>query len=512
MTRALRGGGAHNRGIITVCVMLATLMQSLDTTIANVALPYMQGSLAASQDQINWVLTSYIVAAAIMTAPTGYLASRFGRTRLFVATVTGFTVTSVLCGLAQSLPQVVIFRLLQGMFGAALVPLSQAVMFDIYPIEQRGSAMAIWGIGVMVGPILGPTLGGWLTQNYSWRWVFYINVPVGIATVFGLLTFLPETKRIIQKFDWTGFALLAVAIGAFQVMLDRGEQKDWFASSEIITEALLAGLCFYCFLVHLVFAEKPFISPKLFRDVNFVLGITFIFLVGLILYATLALITPYLQELMNYPVLTAGIALAPRGLGTMAAMFVCGRIMGRVSIRALVLFGFGITVVALWQMTQFTPDVSEWAIVESGFLQGASVGFVFVSLSTVTFATLTAELRTQGTAIYSLMRNLGSSIGISITGALLITNTQVNHATIAALVTPFNHALLGGAPGRYWNPASTHGAAALNGVVTRQAQTIAYIDDFKLMMIVAIIAAPLVLLLRTPRVRPAADPAHAVME
>ena len=219
-----------NRGVLTLCAMLATLMQSLDSTIANVALPYMQGSLAASQDQINWVLTSYIVAAAIMTAPTGWLSARFGRTRLFAAAVIGFTIASVLCGLSQSIGQIVLFRLLQGMFGASLVPLSQAVMFDIYPVEQRGSAMALWGIGVMVGPILGPTLGGWLTQNYSWRWVFYINVPVGIATTFGLLGFLPETKRLASRFDWTGFAMLSLGIGAFQTMLDRGEQLDWFSA------------------------------------------------------------------------------------------------------------------------------------------------------------------------------------------------------------------------------------------------------------------------------------------
>jgi DHA2 family multidrug resistance protein len=488
-----------NRGLLTLCAMLATLMQSLDSTIANVALPYMQGSLAASQDEVNWVLTSYIVAAAIMTSPTGWLSTRFGRTRLFVAAVLGFTAASVLCGMAQSIEQMVLFRLLQGMFGASLVPLSQSVMFDIYPFEQRGSAMALWGIGVMVGPILGPTLGGWLTQNYDWRWVFYINVPVGLLAATGLLIFLPESPKSPQRFDWTGFAMLSLGIGAFQMMLDRGSELDWFSSREIIVEAALAGLGIYCFLVHMALAKASFISPRLFRDVNFVVGTTFIFLVGLILYATLALLTPYLQNLMNYPVLTAGIVLAPRGAGTMLAMFICGRLIGKVSVRVLVLFGFSVTIYALHLMMGFTPDVSAEAVVVSGFLQGLSVGFVFVSLSTVTFATLAGELRTQGTSIYSLVRNLGSSIGISVTGALLIRNTQVNHASIAAGITPFNRVLQSGAVGRMWNPLHAAGAAALNAEITRQAEIIAYVDDFKLMMIISIMALPLVFMLRKPQ-------------
>jgi len=502
---------APNRKVLTLCAMLATLMQSLDSTIANVALPYMQGSLGASQDQINWVLTSYIVAAAIMTSPTGWLATRFGRTRLFVAAVMGFIIASVLCGLSQSIGQIVAFRLLQGMFGAALVPLSQAVMFDIYPPEQRGSAMALWGIGVMVGPILGPTLGGWLTENYNWRWVFYINVPVGFAASFGLLTFLKETPRSDARFDWTGFTMLSLGIGAFQMMLDRGDQLDWFGSTEILVEAALAGIGIYCFVVHLVLAEKPLIAPALFRDVNFVIGTVFIFLVGLILYATLALLTPYLQGLMQYPVLTAGIALAPRGAGTMLAMFVTGKLIAWVNVHALVLFGFGITIYALHRMMGFTPDTSEQEIVITGFLQGASVGFVFVSLSTVTFATLSAELRTQGTSIYSLMRNLGSSIGISVTGALLISNTHVNHASIVAMVTPFNQALRHGAPARFWDPLTRHGAAALDAEINRQAMTIAYVDDFKLMMIISIAALPLVLLIRRPKSAAPADDAHAAV-
>ncbi len=503
------GAGAPNRAVLTACTMLATLMQSLDSTIANVALPYMQGSLAASQDQINWVLTSYIVAAAIMTAPTGWLTTRFGRTRLFVVGVLGFTFASILCGLARSIDEIVLFRLLQGMFGASLVPLSQAVLFDIYPIEQRGPAMAMWGIGVMVGPILGPTLGGWLTQNYDWRWVFYINVPFGLLATAGLILYLPETERTRQKFDWTGFAMLSLALGAFQLMLDRGSELDWFASREIIAEAILAGIGAWCFIVHFLLARDPFISPGLLRDRNFVIGTVYIFIVGLILYATLALLTPYLQNMMNYPVLTAGIVLAPRGVGTMLAMFLCGRMLGHVNVRVMVIGGFALTIYALYLMMGFTPDVSESQVIISGFLQGMSVGFVFVSLSTVTFATLPADLRTQGTSIYSLMRNLGSAIGISITGALLISNTQANHASIAAAITPFNRALQSGAAAQLWNPLTAAGAAALNAEITRQAAIIAYIDDFKLMAIISIITMPLVFALRTPKV--AADPGHAAV-
>jgi DHA2 family multidrug resistance protein len=507
-------GEAANRGVLTVCTILATLMQSLDSTIANVALPYMQGSVSASQDQINWVLTSYIVAAAIMTAPTGFLAARFGRTRLFVTSVVGFTVASVLCGLAQSLDQIVLFRVLQGVFGAALVPLSQAVMFDIYPPEKRGGAMALWGMGVMIGPILGPTLGGWLTENFDWRWVFYINVPFGVLAALGLLTFLKETPRSAAvKLDWVGFGALSLAIGSFQMMLDRGELLDWFSSKEIIVEASLAALGLYGFIVQMVLSPKPFLSPKLFKDLNFIVGVIFIFIVGLILYATLALLTPYLQTLMDYPVVTAGVALAPRGAGTMLAMLICGRLVGKVSVRLLVSIGFAATAYALYEMTSWTPDVSEATIITVGFIQGMSIGFVFVPLSTVTFATLPTELRTQATGIYSLMRNIGSAIGISVTGALLQRNTQVNHEQIAAAVTPFNRLFESGVGRFFWNPATPRGVTALDGEVTRQASIIAYIDDFKLMLILALASLPLVLVVRTAKSKaPAPDDHAAVMD
>src|ERR1700692_2454998 len=276
--RTANGG---NRAAITVCVILATLMQALDTTIANVALPYMQGSVSATQDQIDWVLTSYIVAAAIMTPPTGFLASRFGLTRLFLVSIAGFPIASMLCGMAQSLVQIVLFRVLQGTFGAALVPLSQSVLLNIYPRERQGSAMAMWGVAVMAGPVLGPVLGGWLTEAYSWRYVFYINLPIGILAFLGMRVFLTDTARNPnEKLDWFGFGTLSLGIGALQVMLDRGEQLDWFGSGEIVIEAIIAASALYLFLAHTFTADEPFVRPALFRDRNFAAGMAFIFIVG----------------------------------------------------------------------------------------------------------------------------------------------------------------------------------------------------------------------------------------
>ena len=489
----------RHRGIITGCVMLATIMQALDTTIANVALPYMEGSLSATLDQINWVLTSYIVAAAIMTPVTGFLADRFGRKRFFLVAVMGFTAASVLCGMAATLEQMVFFRLLQGVFGAPLVPLSQSVLLDSYPPEKHGSAMALWGVGVMVGPILGPMLGGWLTQSYDWRWVFYINVPVGIATVVGLSAYLGDSRPLKKSFDWFGFLTLSLAIGALQMMLDRGEQLDWFASPEIMVEAALIGLGAYLFAVHTLTAERPFINPQIFKDRNFSIGLAFIFVVGIILLATLALLTPYLQNLIGFPVLTTGLILAPRGIGTMVAMMAVGRLLDRIDARALVLFGLMLTAGVLWEMSGFTPDVSQRTLVWTGILQGLGLGFMFVPLSTITFATLAPAFRTEGTALFSLMRNIGSSIGISIVIFLLTRNTQIVHSELAARVTPYNDALMEPQISAVWNIATIAGREALNAEVTRQALIIAYADNFRLMTFVALLAMPFILLLRIAR-------------
>jgi DHA2 family multidrug resistance protein len=499
-----------NRPAVTLCVILAVIMQALDTTIANVALPYMQGSVSASADQINWVLTSYIVAAAIMTPPSGFLANRFGRKRVLMMAVVGFVVASVLCGIAQSLLQIVAFRLLQGFFGAALVPVAQSALLDIYTVEERGSAMALFGVSVMVGPVLGPVIGGWLTDHYSWRWVFYINVPLGVLAFAGLSFFLSETRTsAAAKLDWLGFGSLSIAIAAMQVFLDRGAQLDWFSSFEILIEAVVCASALYIFLVHTFTAKNSFVNPSLFLDRNFSVGMLFIFIVGITYLASLALLTPYLQTLMGYPVVTAGIVMGPRGLGTMACMFLVGRLIGRVDIRLLLMTGLLLTALAMYDMTGWNPNVSQWTIAVTGFIQGAGLGFLFVPLNTVTFATLAPEQRADGTGLFNLSRNVGSSVGISVVSYLLIRNNQVNHATIASHVTAFNHAFDSGIVRGALSPWTAGGRAALDQVIQTQASIISYIDDFKLMMILSLAAIPLVLLLR--RAPASAENDHAMV-
>jgi len=492
----------QHRGIISVCAMVATLMQALDNTIANVALPYMQGSLSATPDQITWVLTSYVVAAAIMTAPVGWLSARFGRKNLFITCLAGFTIASALCGVAESLTQIVLFRVLQGVFGAAIVPLSQSIMLDLYPAEQRGSAMAIWGMGVMVGPILGPTLGGYLTDAYNWRWVFYINVPFGVLAIAGLAVFLKDNNRnAALRFDWLGFAVLSLALGSLQLMLDRGQQEDGFSSTEIIGEAILCGLGLYLFVVHMATAEKPFLTPAIFKDRNFVIGLLIMFMVGMILLASSALMPPYLQNLGGYSVYEAGLLMAPRGVGTMIAMMFAGRLASRTDPRLLMLAGIGMLAFSLWDMSAWTPDIDTWSITVNTVIQGAGLGFVFIPLQVVAFATLRADYRTEGTALFSLVRNVGMAIGVSITSFMLAHNAQVMHAQIAEHVTPFNPMLQTGGAYLFWNLVNPRGLMALNGEVTRQAMIVAYANDFLLMFLITVPTAFLLLLIRRARRR-----------
>jgi len=503
----------RTRSLVTLSVMLATIMQALDTTIANVALPHMQGSLGATQEQISWVLTSYIVAAAIFMPLTGFLTSRFGRKRVFMWSVVGFTLASMLCGTAQTLSQIVIYRLAQGVFGACLVPLSQAVLLDTYPREQHGSAMALWGVGVMVGPILGPSLGGWLTEYYNWRWVFYINVPFGILAWLGLAAFVQETPTDrSRRFDLLGFALLSVALGAFQMMLDRGQSLDWFASREVVLEAMLAGLAFYLFLSHTFTSGSPFIDPAMFKDKNFSVGLIFIFMVGVVLLATMALLPPFMQSLMGYPVIDVGYLLAPRGIGTMIAMITVGQLARRVDVRYQIAFGLLLTSFSMWEMTRFTADITGWDIVRTGVTQGLGLGFIFVPLTTISFSTLAAHYRDEGAALFSLMRNIGSSIGISLVISYLAQRMQINHAALAGFINPSNLALRHAVQAGIYNVGSPAGLAAINAQVSRQAALLGYLQDFRLMMWITLASLPLILLLRAPGRGPAAVELHPAIE
>ena len=501
----------QHRGMITACIICATLLQSLDQTIANVALPYMQGSFSASYDEITWVLTTYITAAAIMTAPVGWLAARFGRKRLFVSCIIGFTFTSMLCGAAQTLEQIVVFRLLQGVCSAALVPVSQAVLFDIYPTERRGFAMAVWGMGVMIGPIMGPTLGGYLTETYNWRYVFYINLPFGVLATLGLMVFMrepPGESRL--RFDWLGFAVLGLAIGAVQMMLDRGNKEDWFTSNEIIIEAILGGLGIYLFLVHMAWAPRPLIRPALFRDPNFSAGLVLMFAVGTLLVSSIALMAPWLQTLGNYPVATAGLLMAPRGIGTLIGIIVCGRLATRVDQRWLCACGLLLECWSFWTMTGWTPDVSVRELILTIALQGAGLGLVFTPLQILAFATLAPNLRTEGAALFALGRNIGAAIGVSVTTSLLAHNAQALHEMIGASVNPFNRALQTLGSARHWlDPATRHGSATLDQIVNHQAQIIAYVDDYVLMIFTTLPALLLLFLMRQPRRAPPAEPMPA---
>ena len=506
--RTARATSSPQRLLVTVFIMMATIMQVLDITIANVSLPYMQGSLSATLDQVSWVLTSYVVAAAVMTAPVGWLAARFGIKTLLIACVTGFTIASMLCGIAQTIEEMVLFRVLQGMFGAALVPLAQSVMLEIYPPHRRGWAMSLWGMGVMIGPIMGPILGGILTEYYSWRWVFFINLPVGIVTVIGLLTCMGESEgNRGLAFDWVGFTALGIAIGALQLLLDRGEQVGWFDANEIVVMAIVSATAFYFFLAHSLTTERPFISMEIFRDRNFNVGLMFMFVCGVMLVASMALMAPMLQGMMGYPIIDAGVLLGTRGVGMGVSMLMAGRLMTVVDPRLLLFVGLSCCVASLNASIDFTPDTATRTIAWVSILQGFGLGLMFVPLNMIALSTLPVALRTQGTAMWTLIRNLGSSVGVSIVIANLTNKTIMMHALLAESVTPFNQAMAD--PAAAMLDAGTEtGRALLENLLTQQATIIAYANDFKLMLVMTLLCYPLVLLVRTSR-RQFADTAAA---
>jgi DHA2 family multidrug resistance protein len=485
------------RALILVSVILATTLYATTLTIANVALPQMQGDLSASIDQIAWVLTFNIVATAIATPPTGWLAGRLGRKRLLLGAITGFTISTVLCGLSTSLVELIVWRTCQGLFGAPLVPLSQAITLDTFPREQHGTATALWGMGVMLGPILGPTIGGYMTEMYEWRWVFFVVAPFGVVALLGCMAFVPDSGRETKRpLDWFGFVALSVAVAATQLMFDRGQRADWFESHEIVLWAAVAALGLYLFVTHSLTAAQPFFDLRMFLDRNFVVGLVLMTVFGLLVFVPMVLIPTMLERLRGFPVLVIGLLLAPRGLGTMLAMIVCGRLVTRVDPRLLLALGFLGQGMSTWLMSQFNLDTGSTEVFWAGLLQGFGVGMMFVPLTVITFATLPVRFRTDGSALFHLLRNIGSSIGISLSVTFLTRSTQHNRAELAEFASPLNEVLrmpdlTGG-----WDLSILQDLAAIELEINRQAAMIAYVNNFHIMTLLALAAMPLILLAR----------------
>jgi len=445
-----------------------------------------------------------------MTPLSGWLSVRIGRKTMFTVSIAGFTLASMLCGISTSLPEIVLFRLLQGLFGASLIPLSQAVILDLYPPHQLGQVMALWGAAAILGPIFGPALGGWLTDNLSWRWVFYINLPIGILALSGVSLFMSSGGGAKNKpFDFLGFGALSVFIGAFQLCLDRGPSLDWYSSNEIWTETLVGAVAFWVFLVQTLTARHPFFDRALPLDRNFVTCTVFGFFIGILLFSTMALLPTMMQQLMGYTALESGMASMPRGVGSFVAMFAVGRLIGRVDTRLILAAGLSVSTVSLWMMTGFDLSMTSGPIIIAGIIQGVGIGLIFVPLSTLAFTTIKPSLRAEATGVYTLMRSLGSSVGISVMEALFTSNAAVVHSTMAGRIDPADP-VVRASLGAMFNPANSSGLQALNAEVTRQASMVAYLDDFKLMMVITIGCLPLLLLMRSSR--SPREATHAILD
>ncbi|MGA0600553.1 DHA2 family efflux MFS transporter permease subunit [Caulobacter sp. KR2-114] len=488
----------QNRIPITGAMILATLMNTLDSTIANVALPHIQGSVSAAQDQITWVLTSYIIATAIMTPLSGWLSQKFGRKRMFLLSIAGFTAASMLCGIATSLPEIVIFRLLQGIAGASMMPMSQNIMLDIFPMERLPQVMAIWSAAVILGPIVGPALGGWLTENYSWRWCFYINVPIGALAFAGLWIFMDHDDGGRQrKFDFLGFGALVLFVGAFQLMMDRGPSQDWFQSKEIWVEAAAGAAGLWVFVVQTATSDAPFFHRDLARDANFVGTTIFGFFVGALLFSITALLPSLMQNLLGYSVLESGLASMPRGLGSFCAFICVPFLLRRFGPRKVLVVGLLVSLVAISMMTQFDLSMTSQPIMVAGVIQGFGVGLLFSPLTSLAYVTLNPVHRTEGTIVSTMARSLGSSVGISMMQALLIRHGAVAHEALTRNIQPGDPVLAWSLP-PFMNLNTASGLQILDGEISRQGSMISYDWVFGLIWIITLGLFPLLLILRPP--------------
>lgn len=493
---------ARHPALASASVILATMIYSIDWTIAAVALPHMQGTFSATQDQISWVITSYIVASAVMIPTANFMSQRFGRKRVFVVAVAGFILASAWCGLANSLQAEVVARIIQGACGAFLVPLSQAAVLDTYPPEKHARMMGFWGMGSVFGPVIGPTLGGYLTEALGWRWIFFINVPIGLIALAGVLAFLPETKRDPgRRLDWFGFLTLALGVGALQMMLDRGERQAWFEAPEILIQAGLAALGLYLFVAHSLTTRAPFLDPRLLLARGFALGLGFVFLYGMITVPPMVLMPPFMQELRGMPVDTIGLLQSPRGLGLLLSMFAGSLLTTVLGPRILIGFGFACLAVAGWEMSTWTLEVGAWPIIWTGFLQGIGAGIVWVPLQAVVFSELEPARRTEAASVLNLVRSVASSIGVSVALTMLTRSAATARAGLVEHVTPYNEALRFADVSRYWDLESFAGLARLQQQVELQAAMIGYAADFRWLGAAALLALPLLLFL--PRRRAA---------
>ena len=492
-------GAALERALILATCTMVTFLYAMTVTIANVSLPQMQGALSASPDQIAWVVTSNIVATAVMTPLAGWLTTRFGRRRLCNACVLGFGIASLGCGLADSLTELVLFRALQGAIGAPLVPLSQAIVLDTYAKRHHGVAIALFGVGSVLGPVVGPVLGGWLAETYNWRWVFYMIVPFAVISLIGSMAFIHDREPATRlRLDWLGFVLLSAALASTQLMLDRGERADWFDSAEIVTWATLAGLALYAFIAHSATAERPFLDPRLFADRNFSVGIVLIFVFGMLNITPMTLLPPLLQGVSGYPDSVIGFVLGARGLGTMAGFFLM-IFANRLDPRAMIVLGFLLQAVAGWQLTQLDVSPSTSDVFWPMALQGLGVGVLWVPITIVSFSTLPSAYVSEGSAVYHMVRNIGSSIHISLSIALVVHMTRTGYAELAERVTPYSGSLSMPWVTGAWNLEDARGLAAVSREMARQAAMIGYLDAFVFFVATSLVVLPLVLLIRVKR-------------
>jgi MFS transporter, DHA2 family, multidrug resistance protein len=502
-----------NPWLIAVAVMFATFMEVLDTTVVNVSLPHIAGSLSSTIDEATWALTSYLVANAIILPMTGWLASVFGRKNLLMLSVVGFTAASFLCGLAPTLGSLIFFRILQGATGGALQPLSQAVLLEAFPPQDRGKAMAFWALGIVVAPILGPVLGGWLTDSYSWRWVFYINIPVGVASIVMTKLYIfdpPYLRAESRKVDYWGIGMLAVGIGALQFVLDKGQEDDWFSSPVILTLSIIAAVTLVSLVIHLLTTDDPVVDLRVFKERSYAVGVFLMSVVGFVLYGSMVLLPVMLQTLLGYPPLQAGIAMAPRGIGSFFMMPITGLMTGRFDARKLLAAGLFIGGLTLLWLSVLNLQAGYWDIFWPQLLQGVGMSLLFVPLTTVSMDSIPREKMGNATSLFNLMRNIGGSIGIAATGTMLARNNQKTTSMLGSNVTAFDpssqsilYQLRAGfmAAGADITTATERAYAAVFGMVQQQATMVSFVSIFQLLGLLFIAIIPLVLLMKRPKSR-----------